>query len=255
MAAWTQIFELEVRAIVDQLIATGDPAAWRALMIRIAPRLETWARGNRLLRRCRLAGDDDARAVMVAALERLAASDHENLRLFVAQAAPREPEHDLVAEVVRLAKLDDADPEPATDALADATDVTPLRAWLLRLVDFAARDHVRRRLGWGQREGEPTKRDLHSDALPLDQAAEACLRPPMTDRLTVSRLVAEVTEHIATFPDEMREAVMLWLDDVEPKEIASRLALTDAGQARALVRAGQARLRERFRGRSPVLFS
>ncbi|RZM00454.1 MAG: ShlB/FhaC/HecB family hemolysin secretion/activation protein, partial [Variovorax sp.] len=42
-------------------------ASWRALMVRIAPSLEAWARGNSLLRRCRLVGDDDARAVMVAA--------------------------------------------------------------------------------------------------------------------------------------------------------------------------------------------
>ena len=53
----------------------------------------------------------------------------------------------------------------------------------------------------------------------------------------------------------MRAAVLLWLDDVEPADIARQLELEDASRARALVRAGQARLRERFRGRSPLLFA
>jgi hypothetical protein len=77
----------------------------------------------------------------------------------------------------------------------------------------------------------------------------------MTDRLTVARLVAEIEAHIATFPEDMQRAIALWLDDVPPADIAAELALPDVGRARALVRAGQARLRERFRGRSPLLFA
>ena len=77
----------------------------------------------------------------------------------------------------------------------------------------------------------------------------------MTDRLTVSKLVAEVSKHIETFPAEMRTAVIMWLDDAEPAEIAAKLDQPDTGRAKALIRAGQARLRERFRGRSPVLFA
>ena len=114
---------------------------------------------------------------------------------------------------------------------------------------------MRKRLGWGARDGAPSKRDLHSDAAPLEDHPEQAQRPPMTDRLTVSKLVDEVSQHIATFPEEMRAAVTLWLDDVAPDEIAKRLALADAAKAKALIRAGQARLRERFRGRSPVLFA
>ena len=105
------------------------------------------------------------------------------------------------------------------------------------------------------RDGAPNKRDLHSDAGTLDDHPEPAARPPMTDRLTVSKLVAEVSQHIETFPAEMRIAVIMWLDDADPSEIAARLDLPDAGRAKALIRAGQARLRERFRGRSPVLFT
>ncbi len=254
MSVWTAAFEGEVSTLVQRLVETRDQQVWRALMVKIAPRLEGWARGNRLLRRCRLAGDDDARAVMVAVLERLAANDYENLRSFLAHAEQAPPDDDLVAEVIRLGKLD-ADEADAAEAGIDLDRGTPLRAWLLRLVDFTARDHVRRRLGWGARDGAPNKRDLHSDAAPLDEHPEPSARPPMTDRLTVSKLVAEVSEHIATFPVDMRTAVIMWLDDADPAEIATRLDLPDPGRAKALIRAGQARLRERFRGRSPVLFT
>lgn len=253
MAPWNQVYERDTTALVQKVVDTGDQTAWRALMVKIAPRLEGWARKNRLLRRCRLSSDDDARAVMVGVLERLAANDYDNLRRFVLHTAPAAPDDDLVADVIRLGKLDDDEGDIGDPG--DEDQGTPLRAWLLRLVDYTARDHVRRRLGWGSREGAPNKRDLHSDAAPLSEHPEQGARPPMTDRLTVSKLVEEVSEHIDTFPTEMRTAVTMWLDDAEPAEIAAVLDLPDAGKAKALIRAGQARLRERFRGRSPVLFA
>jgi len=251
VGAWNHAFEQEAVSLVQRVVGK-DLAAWRTLMVRIAPRLEGWARHNKLLKRCRLSTDDDARAVMVAVLERLAANEYENLKSFLAHTEPAPPEDDLVAQVIRLSKLDDEGSEAGRE-LDDDTG-TPLRAWLLRLVDFTSRDHVRKRLGWGPRDGSPNKRDLHSDAAPLEDSPEPAARPPMTDRLTVSKLVAEVTQTIDTFPADMASAVRLWLDDVDPQEIAKRLALADAGKAKALIRAGQARLRERFRGRSPVLF-
>ncbi len=253
MGAWNLSFERELTTLVQRLVDTREQEAWRTLMVKVAPRIEAWARGSRLLKRCRLAGDDDARAVMVAVLERLAANDYENLRMFLAHTDPSPPERDLVAEVIRLAKLD-AD-ETDADADRDTDQGTPLRAWVLRLVDFTSRDHVRKRLGWGSKDGAPSKRDLHTDAGMLEDHPEPAARPPMTDRLTVSALVAEVSEHIETFPAEMRTAVIMWLDDADPSEIAARLDLPDAARAKALIRAGQARLRERFRGRSPVLFT
>lgn len=250
MSPWTADFERDVVALVQRLIETRAQDAWRALMVKLAPRLEGWARNNRLLKRCRLAGDDDARAVMVAVLERLAANDYQNLGAFLAHQELAAPQPDLVAEVIRLGKLDDDDA-----ATTDVDHGTPLRAWMLRLVDFTSRDHVRRRLGWGQRDGAPSKRDLTTDAAALDDHPEPAARPPMTDRLTVSKLVEEVSKHIDTFPAEMRIAVIMWLDDAEPAEIAKKLDLGDPARAKALIRAGQARLRERFRGRSPVLFT
>lgn len=242
--AWDSARDKELTQLVERVIG-GDRAAWRALMVATATQIEAWAKGNRVLRRCRLSGDDDTRAVMVDVLERLAADDHANLKKFVARAASDAVERDLVDEVVRLGRLDD-NAEPEREDVA-----TPLRAWLIRLVDFAARDHVRDRLGWGTAHD---KRKVGSGAAPLSEAGDHGMRPPMTDKLSMSRFVGEVREYLATFPADMREAVMLWLDEVDVEDIGSRLNV-DAAKARALVRAGQARLREKFRGRSPLLFS
>jgi hypothetical protein len=252
MSAWDQTFEANACALVDRVVA-GDAQAWRALMVQIAPHIEAWARDNRLLRRCRLRSEDDARAVMVAVLERLAAEDHANLRKFASRARPETPDDDeLVSSLVRLGRLDDDDAEASG---VECSDGTRLRAWLLGLVDFVARDHVRHKFGWNTSPGRPSKRDLHTDAAPLEGVEEPSARPPMTDRLTVSRLVAEVHAYMATFPEDMQVALAMWLDDSGVEDIAAHLKLADAARARALVRAGQARLRERFRGRSPLLFA
>jgi len=262
VSAWTPGFDRDARVLVQRVL-DGDRGAWRELLVRIAPRIEGWARGNRVLRRCRLIGDDDVRAVMVSVLERLAATDHANLRRFVARAELPATPDDLVTAVLKLGRLDDeavdggggASVGEAGDTGADADRDTPLRAWLLRLVDFAARDHVRDRYGWAVGDGGPSKRDLHTGAAPLTGLPDVGARPAMTDRLTVAKLVEEIEEHIRTFPAPMRDAILLWLDDVTPEDIATRLALADPAKAKALIRAGQARLRDRFRGRSPLVFA
>lgn len=254
MSRWTREVDDRARALIDQVVAGGDGrlGAWRGLMVTLAPHLEAWSRGNRLLRRCRLAGDDDARAVMVAVFERLAANDHANLRAFVAREAAAEADADaLMADLARLGRLDEGDAAEA-DADAAPTDDAPVKAWLLRLLDYVARDHVRRRFGWAEATDGPSKRDLGTDAARLDGVADAGARPPLTDRLTVGRLVAEVRAYMASFPAPMQAALDLWLDDHGFAEIAAALTLADADAARALVRAGQARLRERFRGRAPL---
>ncbi|MBL8624610.1 MAG: hypothetical protein JNK64_25095 [Myxococcales bacterium] len=253
MSRWPREVDDRARALIDGVLAGGDGrvGAWRGLMVLLAPHLEAWARGNRLLRRCRLAGDDDARAVMVAVFERLAAGDHANLRAFAAREAAAEAEADaLMADLARLGRLDEADAEAPPDEAPP--DDAPVKAWLLRLLDYVARDHVRRRFGWAEPDAGPTKRDLGTDAARLDGVADAGARPPLTDRLTVGRLVAEVRAHMATFPAPMQAALDLWLDDHGFAEIAAALTLADADAARALVRAGQARLRDRFRGRAPL---
>ena len=251
-------------------------AAWQQLIGAVAPIIERWARQNRALRRCHLDGEDDARAVMVAVLARLARRDFENLRRFLGHQ-PLDPvdveEAELVESLARLTGCDGRETVPpavaplddagAGDGPEDARVGTPLRGWLVSLTRFVAKDHVKQRLGWnlaaaGERlETAPgpqrSKRDLSTDAERLDQVAEAGARPPITDAMTMRTILIEIRAYVATLPAAMRSALELWLDDHDFAEIAARVGLDDAARARALVRAGQARLRDRFRDRWPEL--
>lgn len=234
--------------------STDRTAAWRRLMIEISPHVESWARRSRTLRRCRLAAEDDARAVLVKVLGRLAAHDYEALRAFLDKRPPTtadERERDEAGVLDRIVQLlaggGDDDGE-AADA-ARAGDDTPLRAWLLRVYDFAVKDHVRARLG----QGEGSKRELGTDASRLDAAPEASARPPMTDLVTMRKVLEEVRGMIDTFPPEMRRAIALWAEDHGFDEIAAELALGCPERARELVRAATARLRACFRDRFPSL--
>jgi hypothetical protein len=97
-----------------------------------------------------------------------------------------------------------------------------------------------------------SKRDLCTGAARLDAVTEPGERPAITDAITIGRLLEEIAAHMKTFPEPMAEAVRLWLHDEPYEEIAARLQLGDAERGRALVRAGLARLRERFRGQWPA---
>ncbi len=258
---WTAAFDAECRALVATVCERGAPGgerdrAWRALLTRVGPRLEAWAAGSPLLRQTGLDGEDDVRAVMVAAIERLAAADFANLRRFLDHrpAATEAGPGDDLDRLARLAEADGArDPGDGADADdgADDTRATPLRAWLLTLVKFVERDHVRARLGWG--EGDKRAVGTGAERLPTDGGGLGA-RPPVTDALTLARIAAELRAAMAAFPETMRAAVELWMHDESFDEIAARLGLDDGAAARALVRAGQARLREQFRDQVPLLF-
>ena len=99
-----------------------------------------------------------------------------------------------------------------------------------------------------------SKRDLATGAERLDAVPEPGARPPITDAITFGRLLDEVGAYMEAFPAPMADAVRLWLEDEPFDAIAARLGLDGTERARALVRAGLARLRERFRGRWPALF-
>lgn len=216
--------------------------AWQALLGRIGPHVEAWSRRSPILRQARLDTPDDARAVLVAVFERLAADGFANLRLYRSRRPPPVGEGDVVDALARLGDGEDA----------AAGDTTPLEAWLRTLTRYVERDHVRRRLGAG---ASHDKRGVTTDAAPLPTSGIAGERPPVTDTLAMAAVLAEVRAYIATFPDAMRQALERWLDDTGFDDIAAELALPDAARARALVRAAQARLRERFRERMPAMFA
>lgn len=297
--------------------------AWQTLITRIGAFVEGCASTSPLLRRCRLQGEDETRAILVAVLERLRQNDFQNLRSYLARQSTSDVadcETAAVDGLARVAKLCDDEDIPRVGDVRP----TPFRGWLLQLTQFVVRDHVRRRLGWGKiaeaelgveprgakRDGdalaialreidgvvraeldertsaltleylsgsvrlhsimrviedsgwivvrEPrvpaSKRDVGTDAQRLHDVSEQGERPPITDLVAVRRLIAEVQAYMSTFPVQMQEALQLWLEDHGFAEISTRLSLGDAAQARAIVRAGQARLRERFRGDWPALF-
>lgn len=253
MIRWGAEQDERARALIGAVVAGGPNrlASWRDFMVLVAPHIEAWARGNRILRRCRLTGDDDARAVMVALLERLAAGDHAKLRAFLEREATQVAERDeLMDALAGLARLDDDDEAEADDARQPIG--WPAKTWLMHLVDEAVRAHVRRRFGWIDPDDGPSTGDLDSTAVHLDTVPAVGARPPKTDRMTVSKLVLEVQAYLASLPEQTQSALALWLDDLGFDEIARRLALAGADEARQLVRAGQARMREHFRGRAPL---
>ena len=155
-------------------------------------------------------------------------------------------------------------PTPTADTDGDDRTQTPLRGWLVSLTRFVGKDHVKRRLGWSsvaaagaehtaEESRGRSKRDLTTDAAPLEHVPEPSARPPVTDAMTMRAILVEIRAYLRTLPPAMTAALELWLDDHDFGEIATQLRLDDPGRARALVRAGQARLRDRFRDRWPEL--
>lgn len=248
---WDLSFEADCVRHVTEVCDDAAPRAareraWHKLLIAIGPTIEAWALRSPILRQARLTSPDDARAVLVMVLERLSADGFANLRLYLAR---RPAPAGVADEIDALARLGDRDDQPDPDDAA--LGCTPLRAWLRTLTRYLERDHVRRRLGNNEARD---KRGVTSDVAPLPTSGIAGERPPITDALTMAALVAEVRTYMATFPDAMRRALERWLADADFDEIAVELELADAARARALVRAGQARLRERFRDRMPAMF-
>lgn len=326
MGSWDAATEQRALRLVQAVCAPGRPPverdrAWQALLALLAPHLEGWIARGTVLRRVGLDGEDDVRAVLVDAIARLHDRDCRNLRDFLASEPPDPDELDELGLIDELAQVTGAG-EPPPRPTSAAPSASPLRAWLLTLCRFVAKDHVKRRFGWtsiaraqltlagGAPEPEPraalvaalsrvpgaiearwrdddvvalyrpgavtaatlaevaiargwalalasrplrSKRDLYSGADRLDAVADVGARPPITDLVTAREVLTEVRAFMATLPADMRRALELWTADATFDEIGAALGVA-ATAARALVRAGQARLRERFRPIAPALF-
>ncbi len=235
--------------------------AWKELLLAIAPHVERWALRSGTLRRVRLTTEDDARAVLVALVARLAARDFDNLRQWLARQSSDDEEGCETDAIERLVRLAADDARLATDApVADVdeagSDDTPLRGWLLRLLRFVIKDHVKHRLGWASPSEDgahASKRDLGTNAERLDDVTPAATRPPITDLVAMRRLMGEMMGFAQTFPAPMRAALDMWMKDATFEEIATQLGLEGPEAGRALARAAQARLRERFRDAWPAI--
>jgi hypothetical protein len=250
--AWDATFERECQERVAALTGgTERERHWQELLVKIAPHVEHWAARNRALGRWRLDGEDDVRAVLVAVLGRLGRDDYAALRRFRDRGALDDGEEDdeqraAVDRLARMAGAQEPDDEPVADPDARAgSAATPLRALLLTLVKRAAADHVRYRLGWTDQGG---RRIAGTHAERLSDVPETGARPPITDYVTVRRLLDDIERFAEQFPPPMRSALRLWTQDASFADIARELALADEAAARKLVRSAHARLRERFRG-------
>lgn len=259
-APWSADFDRYCGRLIEHLLTPSleraeRDARWRELIALVGPHVEAWARQSFVLRRYQLATEDDARTVLVATLGRLHADEFANLRTYLSRCPPG-TERDRVETdtLVRLARLslDDVQAEALQQHARAADDAihTPLRAWLLTLLGYVIKDHVRQRLGWAREPGEaaPSKRDVNTNADRLEVGDVEGERPPVSDWVTMTRFIDEVNAFIATFPADMRAAIKMWLEDADFDEIATRLGdgITEK-RARDLVRAGKARLREQFR--------
>jgi DNA-directed RNA polymerase specialized sigma24 family protein len=244
--AWDADFDRECQALVKAVCgAQGEArtAAWHSLLLRTSGPLEVFIVHSALLQRCRLAGPDDVRAVLVEVISRLARHDFENLKAFLAAQPPGTPgDEEELQEVERLSRAAGDEEDPALDEPHE----TPLRGWLLGLLRFTIKDHAKKRLGWSAAGGR-SRRDLTTDAERLDDQPDTGVRPPITDLIALRQMASDMLGFAETFPRPMRDALELWMQDVSFEEIAVRVGVDGPAGGRALVRAAQARLREKFR--------
>jgi DNA-directed RNA polymerase specialized sigma24 family protein len=197
--------------------------AWSALQGQLDGMIVRIARHHRDLRRKGLADcEDDLAEVRTSALERLATNDFHNLRTFIERSA-------------------------------DATRASSFESWVYGVVDFAIRDHLRKRFGrapgaTAKQAGRilPSKRDLQSQAGRLDDEPERNLLSAagVTTLLTVSEILAFIASVFT--PEEVRAVQLYYIEGRDHEEIASELSLRDSGQAEQLIRRLNARLRYRF---------
>ena len=215
-------------------VVHGDRAAWFQLTLHIEAWVESHAPRHWRMRKARLASSpDDVRDVLLETLERVDRDDFAELRRYLEKKQAHTP---------------DVRAEPAEPELSFV-------AWLAGLVDFAIREHIRRRYGRTQRgKAQPgdtrpglSKRSLHSWAIHPDEGSSAVL-PGAT--LGMSRILT--ANSILSYASEAFDARELglfrrYLEQSSFEELAAEFALAGPEQARAEVRRLKERLRARFR--------
>jgi DNA-directed RNA polymerase specialized sigma24 family protein len=216
-------------------VVHGDRAAWFQLTLFIEKWVHEHVPRHWRMRRARLASSaDDVRDVFLETLERIDRDDFRALRLYLKRKMKETPN-------VRAASSDD--------------EITFV-AWLAALVDFAIRDHVRRRYGRvsAKRTTDedpaaprtPSKRSLQSWAVhPSDSQSGhfGGANPGLSRLLTARSILSYAGETFA--PHELR-FFERYLDHASFEELADEFSLT-AAQARDQVRRLKERLRAHFR--------
>ncbi|HET8933346.1 MAG TPA: hypothetical protein VFN67_07910 [Polyangiales bacterium] len=219
-------------------VVHGDRAAWFQLTLLIEAWVEAHAPRHWRMRRARLASSpDDIRDVLLATIERVDRDDFAQLRRYL----DRKREH--VPDVRDLAAK--REPEAALSFVA----------WLAALVDFAIRDHIRKRYG---RVAKPSARADQSVPIGLSKRSlnSWAVHPSESDAreigatLGLSRMLT--AQSILRYAEETFEARELrlfrrYLEQSTFEELAQVFELPSPEAARAEVRRLKERLRARFR--------
>ncbi|HEX6244703.1 MAG TPA: hypothetical protein VFZ61_27480 [Polyangiales bacterium] len=224
--------------LIDPLVygvVHGDRAAWFQLTLHIEAWVEAHAPRHWRMRKARLANSpDDVRDVLLETLERLDRDNFAELRRYLDRKRQGVPDVRAERQSAELSFV----------------------AWLGALVDFAIREHVRRRYGRTARGGaqasEPSirgvsKRSLHSWAIHpsgSDAGDLAGAAPGVSRILTAHTILSYAAEAF-----EAQELALLrrYLEQSTFEELAEEFALESPERARGEIRRLKERLRARFR--------
>ena len=219
-------------------VVHGDRAAWFELTLHIEAWVEVQVPRHWRMRKARLArSEDDVRDILLATLERVDRDDFRALREYLDRKQREVP-----------------------DVRASTHEGLTFTVWLAGLVDFAIRDHVRKR--YGRRSSQRaraasdnelaalpvlSKRSLHSWAVhPSEtQSGQFGSAASGLSRLLTARSILRYASE--AFDARELHFFQRYLDHATFDELAQEFALAGPELARAEVRRLKERLRARFR--------
>jgi hypothetical protein len=223
--------------IADPLVlgvVHGDRTAWFELTLHIEAFVEPHVPRHWRMRKARIArSEDDVRDVLLATLERIDRDDFRSLRDYLQRKQEEVPD------------------------VRDATrNAITFASWLAGLVEFAVRDHVRKRYGRApSARGLPmeaqqpvlTKRSLHSWAVHPTETQSGLYgsAAPGLSRLLTARSVLRYASEV--FDARELRFFERYLEHASFDELAQEFALASPELARAEARRLKERLRARFR--------
>lgn len=240
-------------------VVRGDRAAWFQLTLHIERWVHDHVPRHWRMRKARLSGsEDDVRDVLLETLERVDRDDFRALRQYLERKLQAVPDVRIAAEALH-SRVPEGAPRPtAAEASTDAAETSlSFVAWLAALVDFAIREHVRKRYGRAPsvrgEEGDElpvpalTKRSMQSWAVhPTDGSSGhfGSANAGLSRVLTARSILSYAAE---AFDASELSLFRRYLEQATFEELAEEFALADPDAARAEVRKLKERLRARFR--------
>jgi hypothetical protein len=221
-------------------VVRGDRSAWFQLTVYIEHWVSWRVPRHWRMRKAKLRdSEDDVRDVLLEVLERVGSDDFRALRQYLERKASELPD-------VR--------------AFTESAHTTSFVGWLEGLVDFAIRDHVRKRYGRKsvatlREQGTPrassptlTKRDLHSWAVHPTRPASGEFgraHPAVSGVLTARAILRYAAE---SFNERELGVFRRYLEQASFEELSEEFAFESKQAAEAEIRKLKERLRAHFRG-------